>query len=90
MKVTNNEPGPRGVWAGGVLLMLDPGQTEDVRFGDGEQARAKATEWFSFGKPDLDDMDDETLRAFLAQHKVEADGRWGRDKLLDAAKKVKV
>lgn len=37
----------------------------------------------------LDDMNDEELRGFLAGNGVTADGRWGRDKLLTEAKKVK-
>lgn len=46
MKITNTQPGPRGVNAIGGPVLIEPGQTADVEMSAAELKVAKATGWF--------------------------------------------
>lgn len=50
MRITNMQPGPRGLNAISGPVMLDPGQSIDVEMSEAEAKIAKATGWFEFGK----------------------------------------
>ena len=51
MQVKNISTGPRGIWAkGGELVMLEPGEVQDIDLADGEEAG----EWFEFGGSDAE------------------------------------
>lgn len=97
IKATNIAPGPRGlnVKDGDGSIMLMPGQTADVNLSPEELKVARSTGWFTFEgdsakdvSTSLDNMQDEELRVLLANKGVQADGRWGHDKLVAEAKKV--
>lgn len=47
-KITNTQPGPRGVNAKGGIVMIDPGQTVDVDIDAGELENSRKTGWFEF------------------------------------------
>lgn len=88
MKVTNTQVGPRGLNTEDGPVLVEPGATVDVKLCAAEKKVAEGTGWFAFGTPEVGEMDDDALRAYLAENSVEADGRWGREKLLAEAKKV--
>ncbi|TNC14908.1 hypothetical protein FF100_04855 [Methylobacterium terricola] len=102
MKIKNIDVGPRGVWSDGVVVMLAPGESRDLRVQKGDLEAARATGWFSLEgvsseepeepaltpSPALDSMSEDELRAILKDKDVTVDGRWGRDKLLSEAKKA--
>lgn len=95
IKATNLAPGPRGVNTKDGPVMLMPSQTLDLDMTAEEIAVARKTGWFAFEgdsskdvSASLDTMQDEELRALLASKGVQADGRWGHDKLVAEAKKV--
>lgn len=95
IKATNLAPGPRGMNTKDGPVMLMPSQTLDVDLTAEELAVARKTGWFAFEgdsakdvTASLDTMKDEELRALLADKGVQADGRWGHDKLVAEAKKV--
>lgn len=94
-KVTNIAPGPRGLNTADGPVMLQPGETAEVKLEGGNLVAAKATGWFKFGGQSAketdkayDTMNDEELKAILTQHGITADGRWGHDKLVAEAKKA--
>ena len=95
IKATNIAPGPRGMHTKDGPVMLMPSQTLDVDMTAEEIAVARNTGWFTFEgdsakdvTASLDTMQDEELRALLAQKGVQADGLWGHDKLVTEAKKA--
>lgn len=95
IKATNLAPGPRGVNTKDGPAMVMPGQTLDLDMTAEEIAVARKTGWFAFEgdsakdvAASLDTMQDEELRTLLASKGVQADGRWGHDKLVAEAKKV--
>lgn len=95
IKATNIAPGPRGMNTKDGPAMLMPGQTLDVDLTAEELKVARGTGWFAFEgdsakdvTTSLDNMQDEELRSLLANKGVQADGRWGHDKLVAEAKKV--
>ncbi|RUX08221.1 MAG: hypothetical protein EOS71_00520 [Mesorhizobium sp.] len=57
MKITNTQKGPRGVNTLEGAVLVDPGQTVEVKLSDAELKVAKATGWFSFdGKAAKDEL----------------------------------
>jgi hypothetical protein len=103
MQIKNISEGPRGVWSDGAVVMLMPGESRDLRVSKGDLEAARATGWFSLdgssaadepeeeAKPDaeLDKLSDDELRAYLVERGVTVDNRWGRNRLLTQAEKVK-
>lgn len=57
LKITNTQKGPRGVNTLEGAVLVDPGQTVEVKLSDAELKVAKATGWFSFdGKAAKDEL----------------------------------
>jgi hypothetical protein len=50
MKVTNIDEGPRGLNTEDGPVLVEPGQSVDVKLSDAEAKIAKATGWFDFGR----------------------------------------
>lgn len=95
IEVTNIAPGPRGLHSTDGLVMVGVGQTVNVDMSPEEIASSKGTGWFTFegqSAKEVDKayaaMDDEELRALLADKGIAADGRWGHDKLVAEVKKT--
>lgn len=99
MQVKNTQQGPRGLNTEAGPVLVEPGQTVDVKLSDAELASARKSGWFEFGaaaeqdeeqdeKPVLANLTDDELRTLLAEHGVRADGRWSRERLLSEAEKV--
>jgi len=47
MKITNTQPGPRGLNAVGGAVLVEPGQTVDVELSPAEAIVARGTGWFA-------------------------------------------
>ncbi|KTS09726.1 hypothetical protein SB2_11765 [Methylobacterium radiotolerans] len=95
IKVTNIAPGPRGIHVGGAIVMLQPGETQDLDVADADAGPARKSGWFMFEGDSakdkaatVDAMSDDELKALLSNKGVQVDGRWGHDKLVAEAKKV--
>lgn len=101
MQVKNTQQGPRGLNTEAGPVLVEPGQTVDVKLSQAENASARKSGWFEFGaeaeaddegdegeKPTLADLSDDELRTLLAGHNVKVDGRWTRERLLSEAEKV--
>lgn len=95
IEVKNIAPGPRGLHTKDGPFMLGVGQTANLDMTAEEIKSSKATGWFVFEGQSAkevdkayDAMDDEELRALLADKGIAADGRWGHDKLVAEVKKT--
>lgn len=104
IRVQNTSVGPRGLFAGAEMVMLRPGESRDLDVTPANLRAAQATGWFSLegearAEPERDEqerhgvdlakLDDDELRAFLKDRGISTDGRWGRERLLSEAEKVK-
>lgn len=102
IRVKNTSVGPRGLYAGGEMVMLQSGESRDLDVTAANLKIARETGWFSLegeakadpkqeegsDSADLTKLTDDELRAHLKDAGVAADGRWGRDKLLTEARKL--
>ncbi|GEL44241.1 hypothetical protein MEX01_48320 [Methylorubrum extorquens] len=101
MQVTNTQQGPRGLNTEAGPVLVEPGQTVDVKLSAAERTSAQKSGWFEFGgqaeaddegdeggKPEIASLTDDQLRTFLGERGVKADGRWSRERLLSEAEKV--
>lgn len=94
-KLTNITPGPKGLHGKDGPVLVLPGQTVEVDMSPEEIASSKRTNWFEFEGQSAKETDrayeamsDDELRELLKQKGVQADGRWGHDKLVAEAKKA--
>ena len=65
--VTNIAAGDRGIWTTKGLVMLAPGQSEDLDLAKG----ADEGEWFKFGGAAAKDQDDDELPGLAGKNKDE-------------------
>lgn len=104
MQVKNTQQGPRGLNTEAGPVLVEPGQTVDVKLSTAELASARKSGWFEFGAEadadedgdedgeadeELDKLSDDELRTFLADRGVTAGDRWQRKRLLTEAAKAK-